>query len=31
MYNKIKTGMIEKRGIDYDYGTEIDKIRSNYK
>lgn len=30
MYNKIKTGMLDKRGEDYDYKSEIESIRQKY-
>ena len=30
MYKKIKEGMIQKRGEEYDYASEINIIRANY-
>lgn len=30
MYNKIKAGMLEKRGQEYDYKSEIELIRQKY-
>lgn len=31
MYQKIKEGMLGKRGQDYDYKTQIEQIRTKYK
>ena len=31
MYNQIKSGMLQKRGPDYDYKAEIENIREKYK
>lgn len=31
MYNQIKNGMLDKRGADYDYKSEIENIREKYK
>lgn len=31
MYNKIKDGMLEKRGPNYEYKAEIETIREKYR